>query len=127
VAKTYATFWKCALQVNTFSYNAAYRGATHGLSEDGYNKSLAKRCIANGISVVGIADHGSVEHLNKARKSLEAAGIVVLPGFEIASTEKVHMVCLYPQGTDIGTLNQNLGQWDSRAEDRGRHHLASCA
>lgn len=112
MAKTYATFWKCALQVNTYSYSATYQGGSHGLSEDRYNEGIEKRCLANGIGVVGIADHGSVDGLDKLRKTLEAAGIVVLPGFEIASTEKVHMVCLYPQGTDVGSLNQNLGAMD---------------
>jgi len=60
-------------------------------------------------AVVGIADHGSVDGVEKVTAALAEQGIVVFPGFEIASIEKVHMVCLYPQGTSIGSLNQNLG------------------
>ncbi len=66
--------------------------------------------MKQGIQVVGIADHGSVEGVDALRAALEAASIVVFPGFEVASTEKVHMVCLYPSGTSIGTLNQHLGR-----------------
>jgi len=105
----YATFWKCALQVNPWSYNQQYQGASHGLSRDDYNDAIVDRCLKQGIQVVGIADHGSVERVEALRGVLEAAGIVVFPGFEIASTEKVHMVCVYPAGTTVGALNQYLG------------------
>lgn len=109
MGSSYATFRKCALQVNPFLYGAEYQGADHGLSEDQYNESIAKRCVENGIAVVGIADHGTVDGVEKLRTALEAAGVAVFPGFEIASTEKVHMVCLYPQGTSVASLNQYLG------------------
>ena len=98
---TKAEFWKCALQVNPWTYAQQYQGqgAAHGLSEDDYNSAIADGCIKNEVQVVGIADHGSVDGVEKLRSALETKGIVVFPGFEIASTEKVHMVCLYPAGT----------------------------
>lgn len=109
MAISYAKFSKCALQVNPFSYSAIYQGAEHGLTEDEYNDAVTKRCVQNVISVVGIADHGSVDGVEKLRTALETAGVAVFPGFEIASTEKVHMVCLYTQGTSVAILNQHLG------------------
>lgn len=111
MAQVFAKFWKCALQVNPWTYAHQYQGqgVAHGLSEDAYNTALVDRCIKNEIQVVGIADHGSVDGVEKLRQALEATGIVVFPGFEIASTEKVHMVCLYPAGTSINALNQYLG------------------
>lgn len=108
----YARFWKCALQVNPWSYAQQYQGTSHNLTEDAYNAALTERCLSNEIAVVGIADHGSVEAVDKLRGALEAKGIVVLPGFEIASTEKVHMVCLYPSGTSVASLNKFLGALD---------------
>jgi hypothetical protein len=109
VANNFARFSKCALQVNPFSYSGQYQGQTHGLDEDAYNQAIVERCVANEIAVVGIADHGSVSHIEKLSSVLSAAGVVVLPGFEIASSEKVHMVCLYPAGTHSDKLNQYLG------------------
>jgi DNA repair ATPase RecN len=109
VSEDYATFWKCSLQVNPWSYGPQYQGTGYGLSETDYNNAIADRCVKQGIQVVGIADHGSVEGVDSLRVALEAAGIVVFPGFEVASTEKVHMVCLYPSGTSISRLNQCLG------------------
>ena len=107
----YARFWKCALQVNPWTYAQQYQGqgAAHGLTDDDYNAAIADRCANNGIQVVGIADHGSVDGLDKLRQAIENKGMVVFPGFEIASTEKVHMVCLYPAGTSVAALNQYLG------------------
>ncbi len=109
MAQDHGQFRKCALQVNPWSYAKAYQGSNHCLDETAYNVAARERCIANGIEVVGIADHGSVDGVETLRGELEAHGIVVFPGFEIASAEKVHMVCLYPSGTSITTLNQYLG------------------
>lgn len=106
----YARFWRCALQVNPYSYAESYRGgAIHGLTEDDYNAALLERCRQLNIKVVGVADHGSVEAIDRLRAVLEPGGIVVFPGFEIASTEKVHMVCLFPEGTSSQQLERHLG------------------
>ena len=109
MSANYAKFWKCALQVNPWTYAKQYQGDAHGLSEEDYNDALVDRCLRAEIQVVGIADHGCVDGVQNLRGAFESADIVVFPGFEIASTEKVHMVCLYPSGTSIGALNQFLG------------------
>lgn len=107
---TVARFWRCALQVNPSSYQSKYRGAEHGLDEAGYNQKLLDQCLALDIKVVGIADHGSVDAVDGLRQFLEPHGIVVFPGFEIASSEKIHMVCLFPEGTTKDHLNRYLGK-----------------
>lgn len=107
---TFASFWRCALQVNPVGYSGAYRGEDHGLSESDYNQALLAKCKELDIRVVGLADHGSVDSVDTLRKVLEPHGIVVFPGFEIASTEKIHMVCLFPEGTTKDQLNRYLGK-----------------
>jgi|CXWL01.1.fsa_nt_gi ABC-type lipoprotein export system ATPase subunit len=109
VEYSFARFWRCALQVNPYSYQTTYRGKDHGLDEDGYNRALLAKCQQLEIDVVGIADHGSVVSLDKLRETLRAGGIVVFPGFEIASTEKIHMVCLFSEDTSRDQLNRHLG------------------
>lgn len=109
---TFAQFWRCALQVNPFSYNSAYRGAEHGLNEAAYNSAIAAQCVKLDIKIVGLADHGSVDGMDALRAVLELEGITVFPGFEIASTEKIHMVCLFPEGTSKDQLNRYLGRLD---------------
>lgn len=105
----YARFWRCALQVNPVGYNSAYRGSEHGMSEADYNQALLGKCLDLDIRVVGLADHGSVDSVDTLRNVLAPHGIVVFPGFEIASTEKIHMVCLFPEDTSKDQLNRYLG------------------
>ncbi len=103
-----ARFYKCALQVNPYSY-ARYQGKMSE-KESVYNQQILAQCRENDIEVVGLADHGKVEDSEELRSLLEENHIVVFPGFEIASSEKIHMVCLYPESTDVARLNQSLGQ-----------------
>lgn len=109
---TYARFWRCALQVNPVGYNSAYRGSDHGMSEADYNQALLEKCQALDIKVVGLADHGSVDSVDALRNVLAPHGIIVFPGFEIASTEKMHMVCLFREDTTKDQLNRYLGKLD---------------
>ena len=109
---TVARFWRCALQVNPSGYQSKYQGTGHGLDEASYNRQLLDQCLAQDIKVIGIADHGSVDAVDGLRRFLEPHGIIVFPGFEIASSEKIHMVCLFPEGTTKDQLNRYLGRLD---------------
>jgi len=66
-------------------------------------------CREQGIKVVGIANHGNVDEIDAIRKLLSGGDIVVFPGFEIESSEKIHFVCLFPEDTLTSTLNVYLG------------------
>ena len=90
-----ARFYKCALQVNSYRYRE-YRGET-ATDEEVYNKGILQHCNSNDIEVVGLADHGSIEDSERLREFLKNNNIVVFPGFEICSSEKVHFVCLFPE------------------------------
>ena len=106
---TFAQFWKCALQVNPHSYSANYRGKDHGTDAGTYAAALRDACRTESIQVVGLADHGSVADSEIMRKVLADAGIVVFPGFEVATTEKVHWVCLFPEDISEQKLERYLG------------------
>ena len=112
MTNTHAKFWKCALQVNPSTYSANYRGKDHSMTADQYLDELVKVCLENDIKVVGIADHGSVSEVDAIRKRLNQHDIVVFPGFEIATTEKCHWVCLFPENTTVDDLNRYLGKLD---------------
>ena len=105
---TRAKFWKCALQVNPYSY-IKYRGKEHKLSETEYNAQLLKICLEEKIKIIGIADHGNVGGVDAIRRVMTAKGILVFPGFEISTTEKVQFVCLFPENTQKDQLDRYLG------------------
>ncbi|OAI19225.1 DNA repair protein [Methylomonas koyamae] len=105
---TRAQFFKCALQVNPAGY-IKYRGAQQMLSEDEYNQQLLTAALEAGVKLVGLADHGSVDGVDKLRSLFAQNDIVVLPGFEIASSEKIHFVCLFDENSLTDQLKMHLG------------------
>jgi DNA repair ATPase RecN len=111
-AYTFARFWKCALQVNPEGYSKTYRGQDHGLKGDAFLDALLKECQEQDIRLIGLADHGSVQDVDAIRAHLTPHEIVVLPGFEISTTEKIHWVCLFPENTTTDQLNRYLGALD---------------
>lgn len=108
---TKARFWKCALQVNPADY-IKYRGTDQGMTEAEYNRALLDAALRNDIKIIGLADHGSVDGVDDIRQLMSEHGIVVFPGFEIASSEKAHFVCLFPENTSKDQLNRYLGALD---------------
>ena len=106
---TFAKFWKCALQVNLHTYGPQYRGEDHGMDAKRYAEALREVCLEEDIRVVGLADHGSVPDSEIARTILTDAGIVVFPGFEVETTERIHWVCLFPEDTTEQQQERYLG------------------
>ena len=100
---TFAQFWKCALQVNPHAYSANYRGTDHGMEASTYAKSLRDTCLTEKIQVVGLADHGSVADAETVRKVLIDAGVVVFPGFEVATTGKSPLGMSFPGRTQASS------------------------
>ncbi|NIA08567.1 MAG: DNA repair protein, partial [Nitrospiraceae bacterium] len=86
-----------------------FRGTDHGMSEEQYNLELLRICHEENVKVLGIADHGNVDGVNGIHELMREHDIVVFPGFEIASSGKVHFVCLFAEDTSTDTLNRYLG------------------
>ncbi len=108
---TKARFWKCALQVNPVDY-IKYRGQNQKLNEADYNHQLLNACIESSISVIGMADHGNVDGVDAIHKLFSSNNIIVFPGFEIASSEQIHFVCLFDENTTSQQLERILGKLD---------------
>ena len=86
---TKARFFKCALQVNPADY-IQHRGQRQPLTEDEYNRQLLEAAREAGVEVIGMADHGSVEAVDRIRELFSEHGIVVFPGFEVRHRERRH-------------------------------------
>ncbi len=109
-----ARFVRVALQVNPYGYAEQYRGEKPTTDKDEYNRALAERCSELGIGAVGITHHNNVDGIADLSAALVGKGITVFPGFEIASSEGVHLLCLYEPGTSCATLNRYLGEFGIR-------------
>ncbi len=104
-----AVFHRCALQVNPHHYAATFRGKGAGGDAAAHAKAIAEKAAEIGVSVLAITDHNDVSGVPAFRSAAAACGIHVFPGFELSSSEGVHVLCIYPQDTDDERLGRFLG------------------
>ncbi|MFK0209478.1 TrlF family AAA-like ATPase [Agrobacterium sp. NPDC090283] len=105
-----ARFHRCAFQVNPFEYGARHSAVADSFTKEAdYNEAMVRACIAAKVGVVGLTDHFRVSSTASLLAALEAAGIVVFPGFEANSSEGIHLLCLFEPGTPLGTIERHIG------------------
>jgi hypothetical protein len=105
-----ARFYKCALQVNPWAYlidNGKQQGFA---SEAEYNAALVEALVEAEIEIIGITDHWRAHTSRTLMDAARARGILVLPGFEAASVEGVHILCLFEQDADLAYLDSMAQQ-----------------
>jgi DNA repair ATPase RecN len=106
-----ADFYKCALQVNPHHYSQTYRGQPQNLDADAYADAIVAQAIEQGISVLAITDHNNVGGIETIRGKAKERGIRVFPGFELTSSEGIHVLCLYALDTTGDQLGRYLGRF----------------
>jgi len=107
-----AKFYRCAFQVNPAGYAQKFRGKGHGLDERAYCQKLLDRCLDLDIEVIAVTDHNDAASVALFREEAKSRGITVFPGFEVASSEGVHVLCIYPPDATDAALQRYLGQLD---------------
>lgn len=112
-----ARFYRCALQVNPHHYRETYRGESTQENAETYAREIVERAAALGVSVLAVTDHNHVGGVAPIRKAAEGRDIHVFPGFELSSSEGVHVLCIYPIDTDEDRLGRYLGEFGIRDTD----------
>jgi PHP family Zn ribbon phosphoesterase len=107
-----AKFYRCAFQVNPAGYAQKFRGNGHGLDERTYVQKLLDRCVELDIEVIAVTDHNDAGAIAVFREEAKTRNITVFPGFEVASSEGVHVLCIYPLDATDAALERYLGQLD---------------
>ncbi|MEB2283602.1 MAG: phosphoesterase [Polyangiaceae bacterium UTPRO1] len=105
-----AKFYRCAFQVNPASYAAKFRGNGHGLDERTYVQKLLDKCVELDIEVIAVTDHNDAGSIALFREEAKPRNITVFPGFEVASSEGVHVLCIYPPDATDAALQRYLGE-----------------
>jgi PHP family Zn ribbon phosphoesterase len=116
-----ARFYKCALQVNPHHYSNLYRGEPLQGNAQTYAREITDKAAELGISVLAVTDHNNVSDVGMIREAGKERHIHVLPGFEIATSEGVHVLCIYPPDTDKNRLGRYLGEFGIRNTDPSSH------
>ncbi len=109
-----AQFHRCAFQVNPHHYAGTYRGKASPFSAAEYATALATKAAALHITVLGVTDHNHVGGVESIRAEAQKHNIHVFPGFELASKEGIHVLCLYPMKTTTEQLGRFLGEFGIR-------------
>ncbi len=109
-----AVFHRCALQVNPHHYGATFRGKGAAGDASGHAKAIVEKAAEIGVSVLAITDHNDVSGVPGFRRAAVDHGIHVFPGFELSSSEGVHILCIYPQDFDDERLGRFLGEFGIR-------------
>ncbi|MCY4014263.1 MAG: AAA family ATPase [Gammaproteobacteria bacterium] len=113
-SKAGAYFHRCALQVNPDSYREDFRGQPTGVDEISHARAVIAKAVELGINVLAITDHNSVASITAFRAAASGQDIVVFPGFELSTSEGVHVLCLYPPETELDVLQRYLGEFGIR-------------
>ena len=107
-----AEFHRCALQVNPFGYGAQFRGQTNGTDAESHAKAIVEKAVEIGISVLAITNHNNASGVAPFRQAAAGLGITILPGFELTSTEGIHILCIYPPKIEEAQLRLFLGSFE---------------
>ena len=111
-----AEFRRCALQVNPRHYAGTYRGQPAAADDDaGYARALVDKAEALGVTVLAVTDHNHVAGIAPIQTAARERGVHVFPGFELTSTEGIHVLCLYPLDFTEEQLGRCLGEFGVRA------------
>ena len=110
-----ARFHRCAFQINPHHYAGTYRGEASPLGEADYLAALLGKAKALDITVLAVTDHNHVGGVESIRAEARQRGIHVFPGFELTSTEGIHVLCLYPPDEPVHQLERFLGEFGVRA------------
>ncbi len=100
---------RAALQVNPYAYQGKTAPSTTFASERDYNKALLDECENLGISLIAVTDHWCVDTAKELITAANTRGVVALPGFEANSSEGIHLLVIFEEGTKATTVNAAIG------------------
>ena len=71
---------------------------------------MVAKALELGISVLAIMDHNDVRDVGPFRTAAKGHEITVFPGFEVSSSEGIHILCIYSPGMSEEQLGLFLGE-----------------
>ena len=109
-----ARFYRCALQVNPHHYAQTFQGQTTQGDALGHAQEIVDKAVEMDIEVLAITDHNNVDGVAAFRSAARNYPVHIFPGFELSSSEGVHLLCLYPPDTNDDQLERYLGEFGIR-------------
>jgi len=98
--------------VNPHHYGGTFRGQTATSDVTSHARAIVAKALSLGISVLAVTDHNDVSGVPAFRAAAAGHALHVFPGFELSSSEGVHVLCLYPPDAEQDQLGRYLGAFD---------------
>jgi hypothetical protein len=105
-----ARFYRCALQVNPYSYLIDNNRSDRWGSEASYNRALVDALRTCSVEVIAVADHHRIGESKTLIELAEQDGIAAFPGFEAETKDGVHMLCIFERNTDVALIDSYLAE-----------------
>ena len=75
---------------------------------------IVEKALEVDVSVLAITDHNDVSGVPAFRSAAAGRDLHIFPGFELSSSEGIHVLCIYPQEVDQKELERFLGEFGIR-------------
>ncbi|TNC18618.1 hypothetical protein FHE66_06155 [Georgenia sp. 311] len=112
-----ARWIRAALQVNPYAYVGNPSPSQKFADEHSYNEGLLDACVAEGVRLVAITDHWRASTGEGLIESAKSRDITALPGFEAISSEGVHLLVIFEEGTPMERINFAIGACGFTSEE----------
>jgi hypothetical protein len=104
-----ARWVRAALQVNPYGYVGNPSPSQRFADEPTYNDALLDACATAGISLIAITDHWRASSGAGLIEAAKCRGITALPGFEAISSESIHLLVIFEEGTAVDDITIAIG------------------
>lgn len=95
--------------------------------EPAARRKLARDYLAaaheRGVRLVGITEHNDVSWIDDLRYAARGLGMYLLPGFEVETSEGIHVLCLFDPDTPLADLEDTLAQLGLTKSKRRQNRL----
>lgn len=82
--------------------------------------NIVNMALIKGLDIIAVTDHNSVKNARAVMEAGNKAGLVVIPGMELCTSEEIHLICLFPNldsAEQFGKIvYQNLPQLKNRED-----------
>jgi 3',5'-nucleoside bisphosphate phosphatase len=64
-------------------------------------RGVVQTAVQKGLDLIGVCDHNSAENVLAVRRAGQAAGLMVLGGMEVTSSEEAHILVFFDRDDDL--------------------------
>ena len=112
-----ASYFKCALQVNPDHYASTFRGQASVGDALTHAREVVDKAVELDISVLAVTDHNDAGGVAAFRAAADSHEVIVLPGFELTTSEGIQVLCIYPPEATEPQLGRFLGELGIRGTE----------